>query len=38
VHDPGRVKPWAAWWARPVYATIVDPDGRPRHLLRSGRF
>jgi len=38
VHDPGRVKPWAAWWARPVYATIADPDGRPRRLRRAGRF
>jgi phosphatidylserine/phosphatidylglycerophosphate/cardiolipin synthase-like enzyme len=37
-HDPGRVQPWAAWWARPFYATVVDPDGRPRRLRRSGRF
>jgi phosphatidylserine/phosphatidylglycerophosphate/cardiolipin synthase-like enzyme len=38
VHDPGRVQPWAAWWARPVYTTLVDPDGRPRRLRRSGGF
>jgi phosphatidylserine/phosphatidylglycerophosphate/cardiolipin synthase-like enzyme len=37
-HDPGRVQPWAAWWAGPVYRTLVDPDGRPRRLRRAGRF
>ena len=37
-HDPGRVKAWAAWWATPVYKLLVDPDGRPRRLRRSGRF
>jgi phosphatidylserine/phosphatidylglycerophosphate/cardiolipin synthase-like enzyme len=37
-HDPGRVQPWAAWWASPVYTLLVDPDGRPRRLRRSGRF
>jgi phosphatidylserine/phosphatidylglycerophosphate/cardiolipin synthase-like enzyme len=37
-HQPGRVRAWAAWWARPLYATVVDPDGRPRRLRRSGRF
>jgi phosphatidylserine/phosphatidylglycerophosphate/cardiolipin synthase-like enzyme len=37
-HDPGRVQPWAAWWAGPVYKLLVDPDGRPRRLRRSGRF
>jgi phosphatidylserine/phosphatidylglycerophosphate/cardiolipin synthase-like enzyme len=37
-HDPGRVQPWAAWWAWPVYQTLVDPDGRPRRLRRAGRF
>jgi phosphatidylserine/phosphatidylglycerophosphate/cardiolipin synthase-like enzyme len=37
-HHPGRVQPWAAWWAGPVYRTIVDPDGRPRRLRRAGRF
>ena len=37
-HDPGRVKPWAAWWAGPVYRYLVDPDGRPRRLRRAGRF
>jgi phosphatidylserine/phosphatidylglycerophosphate/cardiolipin synthase-like enzyme len=37
-HDPGRVKPWAAWWATPVYRLVVDPDGRPRRLRRAGRF
>jgi phosphatidylserine/phosphatidylglycerophosphate/cardiolipin synthase-like enzyme len=37
-HDPGRVQPWAAWWAGPVYRYLVDPDGRPRRLRRAGRF
>ena len=37
-HRPGRVRPWAAWWAWPLYRTIVDPDGRPWRLRRSGRF
>jgi phosphatidylserine/phosphatidylglycerophosphate/cardiolipin synthase-like enzyme len=37
-HDPGRVQPWAAWWAAPVYKTLVDPDSRPRKLRRAGRF
>jgi len=37
-HRPGRVRPWAAWWAAPVYRTLVDPDGRPRRLRRAGRF
>lgn len=37
-HHPGRVKAWAAWWARPLYEAVVDPDGRPRRLRRAGRF
>jgi len=37
-HRPGRVRPWAAWWARPVYRRLVDPDGRPRRLRRAGRY
>jgi phosphatidylserine/phosphatidylglycerophosphate/cardiolipin synthase-like enzyme len=37
-HDPGRVQPWAAWWAGPVYRLLVDPDGRPRRVRRAGRF
>jgi phosphatidylserine/phosphatidylglycerophosphate/cardiolipin synthase-like enzyme len=37
-HDPGRVQPWAAWWALPVYKLLVDPDGRPRRVRRAGRF
>jgi hypothetical protein len=27
-----------AWWARPLYRTLIDPDGRPLSLRRSGRF
>jgi phosphatidylserine/phosphatidylglycerophosphate/cardiolipin synthase-like enzyme len=37
-HHPGRVQPWAAWWAVPIYRTLVDPDGRPWRLRRSGGF
>jgi phosphatidylserine/phosphatidylglycerophosphate/cardiolipin synthase-like enzyme len=37
-HDPGRVRPWAAWWAGPLYKLLIDPDGRPRPLRRAGRF
>jgi phosphatidylserine/phosphatidylglycerophosphate/cardiolipin synthase-like enzyme len=37
-HGPGRVQPWAVWWAGPVYRALVDPDGRPRRLRRAGRF
>ena len=37
-HDPGRVQAWAAWWATPLYKSVVDPDGRPRRLRRAGRF
>jgi phosphatidylserine/phosphatidylglycerophosphate/cardiolipin synthase-like enzyme len=38
VHRPGRVKWWAAWWARPVYRLVVDPDGRPRGIRYSAEF
>jgi phosphatidylserine/phosphatidylglycerophosphate/cardiolipin synthase-like enzyme len=37
-HQPGRVRPWAAWWAWPLYRTVVDPDGRPWRLRRAGTF
>jgi hypothetical protein len=37
-HRPGRVQPWATWWAWPLYRTLIDPDGRPSSLRRSGRF
>jgi len=37
-HHPGRVQPWAAWWAWPLYRTLIDPDGRPLSLRRSGHF
>jgi phosphatidylserine/phosphatidylglycerophosphate/cardiolipin synthase-like enzyme len=37
-HRPGRVRPWAAWWAWPLYRTVVDPDGRPWRLRRAGGF
>ncbi len=37
-HHPGRVRPWAAWWAVPIYRSLVDPDGRPWRLRREHRF
>jgi phosphatidylserine/phosphatidylglycerophosphate/cardiolipin synthase-like enzyme len=38
LHRPGRVRWWATWWATPAYRFMVDPDGRPRRLRRSGQF
>jgi phosphatidylserine/phosphatidylglycerophosphate/cardiolipin synthase-like enzyme len=35
-HQPGRVAPWARWWAEPAYRLVVDPDGRPRGWRRRG--
>ena len=29
---------WWEWWARPLYRTIVDPDGRPRSLKRRHAY
>jgi phosphatidylserine/phosphatidylglycerophosphate/cardiolipin synthase-like enzyme len=29
---------WASIWARPLYRTIVDPDGRPRSLRRRRAY
>jgi phosphatidylserine/phosphatidylglycerophosphate/cardiolipin synthase-like enzyme len=37
-HDPGPVRWWAAWWAWPVYRTVIDPDGRPAPLRRRRSF
>jgi phosphatidylserine/phosphatidylglycerophosphate/cardiolipin synthase-like enzyme len=37
-HRPGPVRGWAAWWAWPVYRTLIDPDGRPWRLRRAKRF
>jgi phosphatidylserine/phosphatidylglycerophosphate/cardiolipin synthase-like enzyme len=43
---PGRLVPLrvprigriARLWARPLYRAVLDPDGRPRALRRSGAF
>jgi hypothetical protein len=32
------VQPWAAWWAWPLYRTLIDPDGRPLSMRRGGHF
>jgi phosphatidylserine/phosphatidylglycerophosphate/cardiolipin synthase-like enzyme len=37
-HRPGRVRPWAAWWAWPLYHTLIDPDGRPLKRRLARRF
>jgi phosphatidylserine/phosphatidylglycerophosphate/cardiolipin synthase-like enzyme len=37
-HRPGRVRWWAAWWAKPLYRAVVDPDGRPRRIRRTHAF
>jgi len=36
-HRPAPVR-WASWWAWPAYRFLIDPDGRPAELKRSGRF
>jgi phosphatidylserine/phosphatidylglycerophosphate/cardiolipin synthase-like enzyme len=36
-HRPEPVKGVAAVWARLMYRTLVDPDGRPRSLRRAGQ-
>jgi phosphatidylserine/phosphatidylglycerophosphate/cardiolipin synthase-like enzyme len=38
VHRPQPIHAWQRVWARPLYRTIVDPDGRPRRLRRQHRF
>jgi phosphatidylserine/phosphatidylglycerophosphate/cardiolipin synthase-like enzyme len=37
-HRPEPVTAWQRIWARPLYRTIVDPDGRPRPLRRAHSF
>jgi phosphatidylserine/phosphatidylglycerophosphate/cardiolipin synthase-like enzyme len=37
-HSPEPVPQWAAWWSRLLYATVVDPDGRPRLMRYRGRL
>jgi phosphatidylserine/phosphatidylglycerophosphate/cardiolipin synthase-like enzyme len=42
----GRLRPYAIpalsprtlLWATPLYRSVYDPDARPRHLRRTGRF
>lgn len=38
MHRPEPVSRWATWWAQPIHRVLVDPDGRPRSLRRTGRF
>ena len=37
-HRPTPLRSWTAWWAEGLHRTLVDPDGRPRHLRRTGGF
>jgi phosphatidylserine/phosphatidylglycerophosphate/cardiolipin synthase-like enzyme len=37
-HLPARVSRRRRHWARPAYRFLIDPDGRPRGLRRSGSF
>ncbi len=37
-HHPDPVRSWQRLWGTPLYATIFDPDGRPRRLRRRGVF
>ena len=29
---------WERWWTRPLYQTLVDPDGRPKAMRKSGTY
>jgi phosphatidylserine/phosphatidylglycerophosphate/cardiolipin synthase-like enzyme len=35
-HEPEYVSRWARWSAFALYRVVLDPDGRPRHLRRTG--
>jgi phosphatidylserine/phosphatidylglycerophosphate/cardiolipin synthase-like enzyme len=37
-HRPERVTSWSRRLVKPFYRTILDPDGRPSALKRSGRL
>jgi phosphatidylserine/phosphatidylglycerophosphate/cardiolipin synthase-like enzyme len=37
-HSLRDVRWWESWWARPLYRTVGDPDGRPRELKRRHEF
>ena len=37
-HRLREIRPWEGWWARPLYQTIVDPDGRPCAMKRRNEF
>jgi phosphatidylserine/phosphatidylglycerophosphate/cardiolipin synthase-like enzyme len=37
-HRPRAVPAWQRLWARPLYRTVVDPDGRPWRMRRRGEF
>lgn len=37
-HRPRPVPWWAAWWAEPLYRTVVDPDGRRISARLRGRL
>lgn len=37
-HEPRKVPRHHRLWAQPAYRYLVDPDGRPRDLRKSGSF
>jgi phosphatidylserine/phosphatidylglycerophosphate/cardiolipin synthase-like enzyme len=37
-HLPEPVPRWTAWWARRLYTSVVDPDGRPHSMRSRGRL
>jgi hypothetical protein len=37
-YDAPRLPPVTLAWARPLYRSIFDPDGRPRALRRRHQF
>ena len=37
-HQLEPIPAWARWWSKLFYASVVDPDGRPRALRRTLSF
>ncbi|MGH2596415.1 MAG: phospholipase D-like domain-containing protein [Actinomycetota bacterium] len=37
-HRLPELQPLQAWWSRPLYRVLVDPDGRPRAMKRQNRY
>ncbi len=37
-HRLSDVHWWERWWSRPVYGTVVDPDGRPKGMRKRNAY